>query len=127
MATSELERVRALFPGVHDAMLVEGLIEDLGRILDLKPPTDLHLAASFQNIKVIRSAEIDWAGMLTPSADGTFVMTVRSADAPHRKNFTMGHEITHTFLPGYTVAQHRCGEQVPSQLVSNRHIEGLAD
>ena len=80
MATSELERARALLPGAPDAMLIEGLIEALARRLDLKPPTNLHLAASFQNIKDIRSAAIDWAGMLTPSEDGAFVITVRSAD-----------------------------------------------
>src|SRR4051794_14221552 len=108
MATSELERARALAPGAPDAMLVEGLIADLGRRLELKPPTNLHLAASFQGIKSIRTSAMDWAGMLTPAGDGTFVITVRSRDHPHRRNFTIGHEITHTFLPGYSVVQHRC-------------------
>lgn len=127
MATSELERARAVLPGVPDAMLIEGLIENLGSRLDLKPPTNLHLAASFQSIKVIRAAEMDWAGMLTPSGDGTFVITVRSADHPHRRNFTIGHEITHTFLPGYALVQRRCGGQATQDQIGNRHLENLAD
>lgn len=128
MAASELEIARARMPGVPDAMLVEGLIERFSRELDLKPPTDLHLAASYQQIKHIRYAEMDWAGMLTPSTDGTFTITVRASDRAHRKNFTIGHEITHTFLPGYTVVQHRCGTSGSATfLARNRRLEGLAD
>lgn len=119
--------MRALFPGAPDAVLVEGLIEALGRRLELKPPTNLHLAASFQGIKVIRLSDMDCAGMLTPLGDGTFDLTVRAADRPHRRNFTIGHEITHTFLPGYTVAQHRCGGFPTGVMIGNRHVESLAD
>lgn len=127
MATSELERARALCPGVPDFVLVERLVEALGRTLELQPPTDLHRAASFQGIKDIQVAEMNWAGMLTPSEGGGFVIKVRSADQPHRRNFTIGHEITHTLLPGYTVIQHRCGGLGNRSLLDNRHLENLAD
>jgi hypothetical protein len=127
MATSELERARALCPGASDAMLIEGLVEDLGRRAELSPPTDLHRAASLQGIKDIRISEMDWAGMLTPSEDGSFLVTVRKADRPHRRNFTIAHEIAHTLLPGYTVTQHRCGGRSTRDLHGNRHLESLAD
>ncbi|TDW19449.1 ImmA/IrrE family metallo-endopeptidase [Kribbella kalugense] len=128
MAASELEIARARMPGVPDAVLVESMIERFGRQLDLKPPADLHLAASYQQIKHIRYAEMDWAGMLTPSSDGTFTITVRASDRSHRKNFTIGHEITHTFLPGYTVVQKRCGSSGSATfLARDGRLEALAD
>ena len=127
MTTSELERARDLCPGVPDAVLVESLVEALGRKLELEPPTDLHRAASFQGVKGVQVAEMDWAGMLAPSESGGFIIKVRSADSPHRRNFTIGHEITHTLLPGYAVIQHRCGGLGTRSLVGNRHLENLAD
>lgn len=127
MLTSELERARDLCPGVPDAVLVEGLVEVLGRELELEPPTDLHRAASFQGVKDVQVVEMDWAGMLAPSESGGFIIKVRSADGPHRRNFTIGHEITHTLLPGYAVIQHRCGGLGTRRLLGNRHLENLAD
>jgi hypothetical protein len=127
MRTSELERARDLCPGVPDAVLVESLVELLGRKLELDPPTDLHRAASFQGVKDVQVAEMDWAGMLAPSEGGGFIIRVRSADQPHRRNFTIGHEITHTLLPGYAVIQHRCGGLGTRSLLGDRHLENLAD
>lgn len=127
MSISELERARDLYPGVPDALLVERLVEELALKLELEPPTDLHRAASFQGIKDIHVAEMDWAGMLAPSESGGFIITVRRADQPHRRNFTIGHEITHTLLPGYAVIQHRCGGLGTPTLLDNRHLEKLAD
>src|SRR5690242_14024222 len=127
MTASELELARARRPGVPDAVLIEDLLEQLGQALELKPPTNLHLAASYQDIKDIRTGEMDWAGMLTPLDGGSFVITVRASDDPHRRNFTIGHEITHTFLPGYTVVQHRCSGRVSLDSVGNRRLESLAD
>jgi hypothetical protein len=128
MTASELELARARTPGAPDAVLVETLLEQLGRTLDLRPPTNLHVAASYQHIKLIEEAELDWAGMLTPSPDGSFTITVRGSDRSHRKNFTIGHEITHTFLPGYTVVRHRCGGAAAALgSVRDRRLEALAD
>lgn len=127
MPTSELERARDVCPGVPDAVLVESLVEALGRMLELEPPTDLHRAASFQGVQDVQVAEMDWAGMLAPSESGGFIIKVRSADRPHRQNFTIGHEITHTLLPGYAVIQHRCGGLETRSLLGNRHLENLAD
>lgn len=115
-------------PGVPDAVLMEGLIERLSLRLDLTPPTNLHIAASYQQIKDIQNADLDCAGMLTPSPDGSFTIMVRASDRSHRKNFTIGHEISHTFLPGYTVVQRRCGttdRSTPSTI--SRRLESLAD
>jgi hypothetical protein len=127
MPISELERARDLWPGVPDSVLVEGLVEELGRTLELEPPTDFHRAASFQGVKGIEVVEMDWAGMLTPSGSGGFIIKVRSADRPHRRNFTIGHEITHTLLPGYAVIQHRCGGLATRSLLGSQHLENLAD
>ncbi len=127
MPTSQLELARDLCPGVPDAVLVESLVEVLGQKLDLEPPIDLHRVASFQGVKDIQVAEMDWAGMLAPSESGGFIIKVRSADRPHRRNFTIGHEITHTLLPGYAVIQHRCGGLGTRSLHGNRHLENLAD
>lgn len=127
MGVSELERARALCPGVHDSVLVESLVEELGRALDLEPPTDLHRAASFQGITGIEVVEMDWAGMLTPLRNGRFSIRVRRADHPHRRNFTIGHEITHTLLPGYSVIQRRCGGHEITSVLGSRRIENLAD
>lgn len=127
MPISELERARGLYPGLPDSVLVERLVEDLGRTLELEPPTDFHRAASFQGVKGIEVVEMDWAGMLTPSGSGGFIIKVRSADQPHRRNFTIGHEITHTLLPGYSVVQHRCGGLPTRSFLGSRHLENLAD
>lgn len=127
MGTSELERARAVTPGVPDRVLVERLVEQLGLILELQPPTDLHRAASYQGIQDIQVTEMDWAGMLAPANDGGFIIRVRGGDPPHRRNFTIGHEITHTLLPGYAVIQHRCGGRATTNLLANRHLENLAD
>ncbi|GAB3769486.1 hypothetical protein FB382_002455 [Nocardioides ginsengisegetis] len=114
MNLSQLEIARALAPGVSDVVLIERLVEDLSRTLELAPPTHLHRAASYQQIKTIRYDNIGWSGMLAPAEDGTLTITVRSSDSPHRRNFTIGHEIVHTLLPGYSVTQYRrlgCGGQ----------------
>lgn len=142
MKPSQLELASALEPGVPDVVLVERLVEDLSRTLELAPPTHLHRAASYQQIKDIRYDDIEWAGMLTPAEDGTLTITVRSSDGPHRRNFTISHEIVHTLLPGYSITQRRwlgCGGRSSNDSDANTmsatpvwpsmspHLERLAD
>jgi Zn-dependent peptidase ImmA (M78 family) len=64
------------------------------------PPVNLRMLASFAGISSIKEVSMKEAGMLCP-ADSGLVMLLRDTDGEGRKNFTCGHEITHTFFPNY--------------------------
>lgn len=107
---------------VSDEAIVQTLAEQLLDQADAEPPVDVHILASLRGITDIESVEQPWAGVLIPGQDG-FRVRVRESDGWPRQRFTIGHEATHTFLPGFLEAeQFRCDPHD-----GHDHIEALCD
>lgn len=105
---SLLEEARRRSPGASDEELVVGIAAELVDLLDLEPPVEPAIVASYQGIHRIERSPLSWAGCLLTEAD-ELVIRVRSTDTPGRQRFTIFHEIAHTFLPGYEhKPQYRC-------------------
>lgn len=83
-------------PEVAIRKLVSDLLEEAEQST---PPIDLTLVASFKNIVRIRREELLGPAMLINSANGLEIV-INSADAPARQNFSIAHEISHTFFFG---------------------------
>ena len=86
--------------GTEDAVLVEEIAADTIRELQLEPPIDVRVVASYRDIRHVRVEPMPVAGSLTPEPEG-LVMRLARRDSPRRRRFTACHEIGHTFLPGY--------------------------
>lgn len=97
---SLLESARLQTAGASDVDLVEEIAADIVRELDLAPPIDLRIVASFRDIREIRIERLPVAGSLTPEPSG-LVMRLARGDTARRQRFTGFHEVGHTFLPGY--------------------------
>lgn len=67
------------------------------------PPVPLHVLASFQGIRTIERVEMESSGRLISGAGGSIVQ-VNSRESPPRQNFTIAHEIAHTFFPSFLVS-----------------------
>lgn len=105
---SLLEEARSRDPAATDEALVVAIAADLVELLDLEPPIEPGLVASYQGIRRIERSALAWAGCLVREGDD-LVIRVRDTDTPERQRFTICHEIAHTFLPGYRHApQYRC-------------------
>jgi hypothetical protein len=64
------------------------------------PPVNLHLLASFQNIRAIQEAVMPHAGRLLP--DGAhYLIQVNAHHSTGKQRFTAGHEIGHTLIPSF--------------------------
>src|SRR5207247_1977344 len=61
------------------------------------PPFDPRDYASALGIRVKEKALMAFDGMLTRSDDGEFEVTLKRECSYRRKNFTLAHEIAHTF------------------------------
>ena len=86
---------------VIDEKYIRKQCDDLLRQAEIKtPPVNLKILASFAGIVSVEEASIQEAGMLCPTERGLVVL-LRDTDNERRKNFTCGHEISHTFFPGY--------------------------
>lgn len=105
---SLLEAARIRRPGATDEQLIVDVAAELVDLLDLEPPVDPRIVASYQGIHRIEHSPLAWAGCLVNDG-GALVIRVRSTDTDGRQRFTIFHEIAHTFLPGYRHAtQYRC-------------------
>jgi hypothetical protein len=105
---SLLEEARRRDPRATDEELISAVAADLVELLDLQPPVEPELVASYQGIGRIERSPLRWAGCLLTESD-ELVIRVRDTDTPGRQRFTIFHEIAHTFLPGYRHApQYRC-------------------
>lgn len=123
---SLLEVARAADPSATDESLIVAIARKLVDVLDLEPPVDPGMVASYQGIRRIEEALIPWAGCLIPGADEV-VIRVRSTDTPGRRRFTVLHEVVHTFFPGYRHAtQYRCTPK-PLRTSGVDDIEVLCD
>ncbi len=103
--TSEAARALMAITGADDpvtAMEVcaNDLLDDVGVTA---PPVPLHVLASFQGIRTIERVEMESSGRLITSAGGSIVQ-VNSRESPFRQNFTIAHEIAHTFFPSFLVS-----------------------
>lgn len=123
---SLLEAARADDPAATDEALIVSIARELVDDLDLEPPVDPALVASYQGIRRIEQALIPWAGCLIPG-DDEVVVRVRSTDTPGRQRFTALHEVVHTFFPGYRyTTQYRCTPQ-PLSTKRTADVEVLCD
>lgn len=126
---SDLELARAQFPGVSDAELVIGFAGQTIDELELEPPIDPRLVASYRGIaRIVEVADLPYAGCLTPNA-GEVIAKIRAGDSARRRRFTAFHEIKHSYLPGFRVSQFRCDPGVPTPSAGTRDesVEHLAD
>jgi hypothetical protein len=105
---SLLEEARRRSPNASDEELIIGIAAEVVETLDLEPPVDPEIIASYQGIHRVERSVLSWAGCLLTEGD-ELVIRVRDSDTPGRQRFTILHEVAHTFLPGYRHApQFRC-------------------
>jgi hypothetical protein len=115
MQLSLLEQARLEIPSASDAERVAIVAERLIAELDVRPPIDLEIVASWQGVERIDVAEIPWAGCLI-NVGGRILMKLRRGDSRRRRRFTGFHEIGHTFCPGFRLEpQFRCNPPTPMQ------------
>lgn len=123
---SLLEAARSADPTATDEGLIVAIARELVDDLDLEPPVDPAMVASYQGIRRIEHAMIPWAGCLIPG-EGEVVIRVRSTDTPGRQRFTALHEVVHTFFPGFRyTTQYRCTPQ-PLSTKRTADVEVLCD
>lgn len=125
---SEFDLRRMESPDVSDAGLVAGMVQDTLDELDLSPPIDHDLVASYRNVARIEQANIPWAGHIARTGEA-LVIGVRAADTYGRQRFTIFHEVLHTYMRGFHLAQqYRChpGSE-PAGVQRDRGLEDLCD
>ncbi len=106
--SSLLEQARQREPSATDEELIVAIAEEIVESLDLQPPIDERMLASYVGIKRVEVCDLPWAGCLVADGDD-LVIRVRASDPAGRQRFTICHEVAHTFLPGYRhSAQYRC-------------------
>ncbi|KAA1418137.1 ImmA/IrrE family metallo-endopeptidase [Mumia zhuanghuii] len=111
----------------------EDVIQDLAAdLVDLgevtRPPVDLRLLASIQAIVDVEETIDTFSGCLI-NKDGQLRVQLNALESLPRQNFTLGHEICHTLLPGFTLSTNfRCtpGRSTPRQS-RQLDVEWLAD
>lgn len=122
---SLLDQRRRVAPQESDERHVRALARDLVGELDLQPPINFDIVASFQGVDRIEVARIPWAGCLL-NQDDKLVIKLRAGDSRGRRRFTAPHEIAHTFFPGFEYQpQYRCTPN--SRSSSDSIVEWLCD
>lgn len=103
----EFQRLRN--PGPADvAATADAVIAEL----ELTPPIDTEVVASYLDVSRIEEMELEAAGCLI--CDGRDVsIRVRASDGVPRQRFTIFHECTHTFFRGFELQpRYRCTPSV---------------
>jgi hypothetical protein len=122
---SLLEQQRLSHPDASDAEHIIRWGADVIEALDLEPPIDPAMVASFLGVAEVQPEQLDFAGCLLCGRD-RIVIKVRRGDPPGRRRFTICHECTHTFFPGYRrLPQYRCNPSRDG--ASDRGLERLCD
>ncbi|MFN8482087.1 MAG: ImmA/IrrE family metallo-endopeptidase [Anaerolineae bacterium] len=103
--SSEAARALMAITGTDDPVAAmeicaNDLLDDAGVA---GPPVPLHILASFQGIRSIERVEMESSGRLISGAGGSIVQ-VNSRESQVRQNFTIAHEIAHTFFPSFLVS-----------------------
>jgi IrrE N-terminal-like domain len=90
----------------RDAIVL--LCERLLSEAEAEPPIPVERLASLRGIVEIEARDQPWAGTLKPRGKN-FVVSVRASDGYERQRFTVCHESSHTFFPGFAdQPQFRC-------------------
>ena len=127
-ALSALETALERNPQASPDDLIQDLAAELVDLGEVTPPVDLRLLASIQGIERVEETMSSYSGCLIKK-DGRFRIQVNALEPVRRQNFTIGHEICHTLLPGFTLSTNfRCtpGRSTPRQ-TNELNIEWLAD
>ncbi len=126
----ESDAARALthVTGVSDpvaAMIAcaDGLLDEAGVA---GPPTPLPILASFQGIRDIERVAMKPSGRLIPRAGGHLIQ-VNKADSVPRQNFTIAHEIAHTFFPSYQALPRAIEDSQTGDYPQDNEEEHLCD
>jgi len=90
-------------------------------------PVNLPLLASLRGVNRIQEEHMKEAGKLIPVEGGKLHISLRSSDSRERKNFSLGHEITHTFFPDYKLKPHMRAEKNIGEYDSKNRVECLCD
>lgn len=105
---SDFEVARLEDPEATSAQLVTRLAANLVAELELTPPISHDMITSMRDIAQIEEVDIPWAGCILDEGTG-LIVRVRATDPPPRRRFTIFHEATHTFMPGFAMTpQYRC-------------------
>jgi hypothetical protein len=139
---SLLDAERARRPEASDAACIEAITARLLGDLDVDvPPVDVEMVASALGIAEIRhEVTLVESGCLINDS-GRLLVCLRATDAYARQRFTLCHESTHTFFPGFErTAQYRCSPSVapprprasslrgrPGSTPTGRELEALCD
>ncbi len=100
---SQIARALVDTTGMPDPVAaVEHLSSQLLREADVaSPPIALEMLASFQGVTAIKLVDMPGSGRIVPRGGGSLEVHLRIGDSPGRRNFSLGHEIGHTLMPGY--------------------------
>ena len=106
---SDAARALTLLTGIPDpeaAMIAcaDDLLNEAGVT---EPPVPLKMLASFQGVRAIEKADMQPSGRLIAmprtglALAGGHIIQVNRVESPTRQNFTIAHEIAHTFFPAF--------------------------
>lgn len=124
---SLLEQFRAQDPGTPDVDHIRRIARDISRDLALSAPVDFDVVTSYQGISAVELADIPWAGCLVEER-GELTIKLRESDTPRRQRFSWGHELAHTFFPGFRFQpQYRCNPVATRGRRNDHDIEALCD
>ena len=90
------------------------------------PPVNLHLLASFQNIRDIQEAVMPHAGRLLPDG-ANYLIQVNAHHSTGKQRFTAGHEIGHTLIPSFQRHPRVIQDMVTGLFEAGREEEYLCD
>lgn len=126
MKLSMLEAARLRHPRIADSRLVADIASRLVYETGLEPPIDPRVLAAWQGVDRVEEASIGWSGSLVQT-QSAFVITVNRRDHPRRQRFTICHEVSHTFMPGFWLEpQFRC-TPAARPAPSDKELEGMCD
>ncbi|MDP3951933.1 ImmA/IrrE family metallo-endopeptidase [Microbacterium sp.] len=125
---SELGKAMRRHPGVRPDVLIEDLAEQLGRDCEVEPPVDMSLVASMQGVSEITETLSSHSGCLITTPEGLRI-ELSATDGWTRQRFTIGHEVSHTLLPGFELERNfRCNPGASSPKRGHPvNVEWLAD
>src|SRR6266550_1543742 len=89
-------------------------------------PVDMRMLASFRGVAEVAVVDQDEAGCIYFSGDRLVIQT-RRADSEQRRRFTIGHEISHTFFPGFQDERRSRSDATVGRYDRSRTEEYLCD
>ena len=89
-------------------------------------PVDMRMLASFQGVAEIAVVDQDEAGCIYFDGERLVIHT-RRADSDERRRFTVGHEINHTFFPGFRDERRSRSDATVGRYDRSRTEEYLCD